>query len=84
MARPGRGKSGGWRTLIAANRADRWIFVFGFPKSARGNVDPDEETALKRLAAHLLGLAPAEVEQAVAAGELNEVKCNAKDEVRDS
>ncbi len=30
VARTGKGKSGGFRTLVATNRGDRWIFVFGF------------------------------------------------------
>lgn len=49
--RPGAGKSGGFRTLIATNRADRWVFVFGFAKNERANIDKDEEVALKKLAA---------------------------------
>jgi len=32
VALPGRGKSGGARTLIATNKADRWIFIYGFEK----------------------------------------------------
>jgi hypothetical protein len=30
VARTGQGKSGGFRTLVATNRGDLWIFVFGF------------------------------------------------------
>lgn len=45
----GKGKSGGFRTLVATNRGDRWFFIFGFPKNARSNVDKDEEKALKNL-----------------------------------
>src|SRR3990172_1336773 len=56
IARPGQGKSGGFRTLVATNKGDRWIFVFGFPKNERGNIDKDEIEALKRLAAYLLSL----------------------------
>ena len=39
IAREGQGKSGGFRTLVATNRGDRWVFVFGFPKSVRANID---------------------------------------------
>jgi hypothetical protein len=35
IARPGQGKSGGYRTLVATNRDSRWIFVYGFAKNAR-------------------------------------------------
>lgn len=77
VARPGQGKSGGWKTLIASNRGNRWFFVFGFPKSERANIDQDEEEALKRLAIHLLSLPEQALQQAGQAGELIEVHCNA-------
>jgi len=78
LARPGQGKSGGFRTLVASNKGSRWIFVFGFPKNERSNIDKDEEVALKRLAAHLLSLTPQGIGQALSADELNEVHCNAQ------
>ena len=56
IAQPGRGKSGSSRTLLASNRQDRWIFVFGFEKNDRANVSDRELEALKMLAADLLGL----------------------------
>ena len=33
IARPGQGKSGGFRTLVATNKGSCWVFVFGFPKN---------------------------------------------------
>ena len=59
----------------------RWVFVFGFPKNERSNVDKDEEEALKKLAAHLLLLTKQEIEMAQRVGELIEVDCHAEDEV---
>ena len=73
IARPGQGKSGGYRTLVATNRGSRWIFVYGFAKNARSNIDPDEEAALKKLAATLLKLTPAALAKARVAGEIIEV-----------
>ena len=58
IARQGQGKSGGFRTLVATNKGSRWVFVFGFPKNERSNIDKDEAEALKKLAAHLLSLTP--------------------------
>ncbi|ROZ66234.1 type II toxin-antitoxin system RelE/ParE family toxin [Ramlibacter sp. WS9] len=84
IARPGQGKSGGFRTLVATNRGGRWIFLFGFPKNERSNIDKDEEEALKKLAAHLLSLTPQAIGQAQRAGELMEVDCDAQDEISDS
>lgn len=79
IARPGQGKSGGFRTLVATNKGDRWVFVFGFPKNERSNIDKDEAEALKKLAAHLLSLTPRALGKARSAGELIEVDCDAKD-----
>ena len=35
VARPGQGKRGGFRTIIAYRRGNRAIFLFGFAKSER-------------------------------------------------
>ena len=58
IARPGQGKSGGFRTLIATNKGDRWIFVYGFSKNERSNINKDDEKSLKTLAEDLLSLEP--------------------------
>ena len=79
IGRAGQGKSGGYRTLVATNKGDRWMFVFGFPKSERSNIDKDEAEALKKLSTHLLSMAPQAINTAKTAGELIEVNCNAKD-----
>ena len=84
IARAGQGKSGGFRTLVATNKGSRGIFVYGFPKNARSNIDKDEEEASKTLAAHLLSLAATALGTAQSAGELMEVDCDAKNEVSDS
>ena len=81
IGRPGQGKSGGYRTLAATNQGDRWMFVFGFPKNERSNIDKDETEALKKLAAHLLSLTTQALDRAQSAGELIEVDCNAKDKI---
>ena len=73
IARPGQGKSGGYRTLVATNKGERWVFVYGFPKDERSNIDKDEEEALKKLASHLLSLTAHAVTKAKQAGELIEV-----------
>lgn len=81
IARQGQGKSGGFRTLVATNKADRWFFVFGFPKNERSNIDEDEAEALKKLAAHLLSLTAQAIGKAQRAGELMEVDCDAQDKI---
>lgn len=84
IARPGQGKSGGFRTLVATNKGNRWIFVFGFQKNERSNIDKDEEEALKKIAAHLLSLTTQALGKAQRDGELTEVDCDAQDQISDS
>ena len=79
IARPGQGKSDGFRTLVATNKGNKWFFVFGFPKNVRSNIDKDEEESLKKLASHLLSLSPPDLVTAQGAGELMEVNCDAQD-----
>jgi hypothetical protein len=84
IARPGQGKSGGFRTLVATNKGSRWIFVFGFSKNERSNIDQDEDEALKKLAVQLLSLTAQAIAKAQHDGELMEVDCDAKNQVSDS
>jgi hypothetical protein len=84
IGRPGYGKRGGYRTLLATNKNDRWVFVFGFSKNARSNIDQDEALALKKLATHLLSMSAQDVMQAERSGELLEVQDHAQDEISDS
>ena len=84
IARPGRGKRGGFRTLVVTNKGNRWIFVFGFAKNERSNIDKDEEEALKKLAAHLLSLTTQALGKARRDGELMELDCDAQDQISDS
>ena len=73
IAQPGRGKSGSARTLLASNRQERWVFMFGFEKNERANVSEKELEALKMLAADLLGLTDEQVGQALEDGVVLEV-----------
>lgn len=73
IARAGQGKSGGFRAVILYRRATRAFFVYGFAKSARSNVAPDELAALKELASVLLAYGDREISMAVKSGVLIEV-----------
>lgn len=84
IARPGHGKRGGFRTIVATNLKSRWLFVYGFAKNERDNIEEDEEVALKKLAAAMLTMSPEAVASAVEADELIEVICDAQEEVQDT
>ena len=75
VARAGQGKSGGYRVIVASNLGDRWVFMFGFAKNERDNVDDEELRLIKRLAALFLGMSAGKLRQAIEAGELIEVRC---------
>jgi len=74
VALPGKGKRGGVRTLLATNRDDRWVYVFGFEKNERANISDNELAALKKLSKDLLGLTAVQIAAAIDEGSLVEVK----------
>lgn len=73
VARPGQGKSGGYRTLICFKQSARAIFVHGFSKSSRDNINNRELKALKELAVILLAMDEKELQKATDAGAFVEV-----------
>lgn len=80
IALPGRGKSGGARTLVATNRGSRWFFVFGFEKNERANIGGEELEALQDIAADLLARTGRQLDEAIADGALLEICHDCKEE----
>ena len=76
VARQGQGRSGGHRNMIVYRSGDRAVFVFGFAKSDREDLEPDELADLKTTAKLLLGYDAGELDKAVDTHELWEVKCD--------
>ena len=76
IARRGEGKSGGFRTLIVFRAGTRTIFVHGFAKSEKSNIDANELLALRKLAAELLAYDEATIARVVESKALLEVKCD--------
>ena len=74
IARRGQGKSGGYRVILASNLGDRWVFMFGFAKSERDNIDDEEVKLMKNLAAVFLAMDEQMVKRAIAAGDLVEIQ----------
>jgi len=50
VARSGQGRSGGYRVLIAYRPLTLSVFLYGFAKSERDNVDEDELATLRDIA----------------------------------
>jgi hypothetical protein len=76
IARSGQGKSGGFRTMIASNRKDRWVFLYGFAKNERSNISGKEQEALRKLAGDLLTATPKTIEAMTINNKLMEVDCD--------
>ncbi|MEI9886632.1 MAG: type II toxin-antitoxin system RelE/ParE family toxin [Rhizomicrobium sp.] len=73
IARPGRGRSGGYRVLIAVCWEDRAIFLYGFAKSERDNIKDDELEFLKKVGAGWLAADSSGLERAIEIDELQEI-----------
>ena len=75
VARPGGGKSGGYRTLVAVRVGNRYVFLHGFPKSDKANITQDEKKALQYAGKVFLELSAEALSKALQAGVLLEVHC---------
>jgi hypothetical protein len=54
VARPGQGRSGGYRTIIAFRAGRRAVFLFGFAKNSQANIDVATLATWKLIGADLL------------------------------
>ena len=73
VARAGKGKSGGFRTIILFKVGGHSFFAHGFAKNEIANVTTKELRALKQLATLYLGYSVEEIAAAVVGGALIEV-----------
>ena len=74
IARPGQGKSKGYRTIILFRRSVRAFFIYGFSKSHRANIDDDEEQQFKEAARIVLSLTEKQLTELLKRGDFAEVK----------
>jgi hypothetical protein len=73
VSRQGQGRSGGYRTLIAFQTQTHSVFLYGFAKNEKDNIEEEELSDLKKLASRLLALNDEQLEIALAENELFEV-----------
>jgi len=73
LARPGQGRSGGYRSIIIFQKGQRAFFVYGFAKSDRENIEPDETAAFKKSAKAFFALSDKQIEILIKDEELSEV-----------
>lgn len=75
VPRSGGGKSGGYRTLLAARIGSRNVFLHGFSKSDKANITEVEKRALQYSGQVFLELPADALSTALHAGVLIEVHC---------
>ena len=78
VARTGQGRSGGYRLLIAYRSGKRAVFLYGFAKSERDNIEADELETLKEIGVAWLEAKKERLEYAIKEGILREVSYDDK------
>jgi hypothetical protein len=73
FARPGEGKSGGYRVIVVFRSGERTFFRYGFAKSAHANISKKEEQNHKRAAKFLLSLNDEQLDALVKTGQYTEI-----------
>jgi hypothetical protein len=73
IARPGEGKSGGYRVIVCLKSGERSFFVHGFAKSNLGNINRKEERKLKEAARDLLSMTENQLSERLKQGTLEEI-----------
>jgi hypothetical protein len=76
IARPGQGKSGGFRSIVLFRRGTKAFFVYGFAKSDRDNIRTDELKAFRKLSEQMLGLSDDAIAAAIRNGTITEIMCH--------
>ena len=78
LAKAGKGKSGGYRTIVGYRKANssRLFFLYAFPKNAKTNISSREEAALSLAAEGFITATDQQIAALLAIGALWEVKSN--------
>jgi hypothetical protein len=81
LARPCEGKSGGYRVIVYFKNEFRTFFVYGFPKSDRGNINRRELKTFKIDAKDQFILSEEQIDARLRKGTLIEILKEVKDEI---
>ena len=76
IAKGNRGKSKGFRTILAYRQGDRLVCLFLFAKGALDNITEKERLALSELGDQYMTHTEAKLDELVANDVLTEVNCN--------
>jgi len=72
VARTGQGRSGGYRMLIAYRSGNRAVFLYGFAKSERDNIEVDDLETLREIGEAWLDAEEKQIDHAINEGLLKE------------
>ncbi len=78
VPRPGQGRAGGYRMLLAYRSSGRAVFLYGFAKNERENIEDEELETLREIAAAWLEAGTEHLEHAIREGLLQEVSYDDK------
>ncbi|HVB67111.1 MAG TPA: type II toxin-antitoxin system RelE/ParE family toxin [Acetobacteraceae bacterium] len=78
FARPGGGKRGGYRMIVACRQpgTEKVLFTYAFAKNAASTLTPQGHEALAKVAEAFLTADDGQVAALLASGDVNEVECN--------
>lgn len=73
VGRPGQGRSGGYRTLIAFRSGEISVFIFGFAKNEQDNISRDNLRNMRDVAAKWFATDSVDLIRAIEAGDIEEI-----------
>jgi hypothetical protein len=73
IARPGEGKSGGYRVIVFFRSEERTFFVYGFAKSVKDNIDKRELRIFKNRSKDALSMTGRQIDDRIRNGTLIEI-----------
>lgn len=76
IARPGQGKSGGYRVIILYRQEHRSFLIYGFAKSDRDNIEDNELATYRLSAQQVLNLTEEHLSELIRIGQFSEVEEN--------
>ena len=76
VAAPGRGKRGGYRTILVHRQGDRLGFLHRFPQNQKDNIPKKEKTALLKLGDQYMGYDDATMLELVKKQAIVEIRCH--------
>jgi len=74
VARPNKGRSGGFRTIVGYRSGERAMFLYAFAKNERDNITPGELESLREIGASLIEANEQTLAAALTEGRLQEIE----------